>query len=153
MGNYSWHSPEEKDWIRTRMFYNDKAGIDKSCYMSIFGDLINMMKKGGFEINSFEFIPGVKNLRIDINEKLKSKSRESWLNLDEQLRGTGFFIGRSGIDLDEIRNSGKSVFLDLTPQFIKSLEKLDKKPLLASISFPRGDNLFYDTWFDYTNIN
>lgn len=136
------------DWMRERLFYNDNSGIDKTVYLSIFGNLIKKMENLGFSVKPFELVNEVKNFRIDINKNLDS--RNAWLSLDKELRGTGFSICSFKINPELLETSGRSIFRNLTPKFVDSLEKIEERPLLTSVHFCKGNNLFQDYWFDYT---
>lgn len=138
---------KNNDWIVNRMFYQDKEGIDKTIYSSLFGNLINEMESFGFSVRSFEFIEGVKNLRIDFDKSINS--RNAWLGLTEKLRETEFFIQSFKIN-PELLKINNGCFLDLSTKFADSLEKEKEKPLLSSVQFSKGDTIFLDYWFDYT---
>ena len=139
------------------MFYNDKDGIDKTIYLNIFWDLIKKMENLEFEVKPFEFVSGIKNLKIDLNNQNKKLdlferreiSRRLWLTLDKELRGTGFSIVRCSISPEALMTYSHSYFLNLTPFFIESLEKANYKPLIASVHVERNGNEFWDAWFDY----
>ena len=153
MGNYNWIEKESKKWNTTRMFFNDKKGIDNTCYMVIFGDLINRMEEFGFKVKPFEFISGIPNLRVDLEDKLSDSN--IWSDLTKSLRSSNTSnsttsIGRFGVSPESLKRHGYNIFLNLTPQFIKAIQERNENFLIADVSVRMGTDVYNDFWFDYT---
>lgn len=153
MGNYSWSEKKGKKRYAKRMFYIDEKCLDKTCYMAIFKNLIKTMGNHGFEVKPFEFIPGITNLRIDLEDKLTDSNK--WSNLTDSLRASNTSdlttsIVRFGVSPESLKNYDYNIFLNLTLQFIKAIQDRNENFLMAKALVRWGSDVYHDFWFDYT---